>query len=728
MGTGNITNGSPQHQARLAAIHEASEQGSAGLWDHFRTTVRHRWWAIGGFLLLAAPMVAITLLTTPVYFATTRLLISEDADQRVGLTSTNQTPPRAALDAQTQSELVTSRALVKEVVLAMKLWESPEFAEAAAGAPDDATRADRLIDPFLGHLSVALVPDSQVMIIGFEAHDPALAATAANNVANRYIERDRESRFLAATSGAEWLTKRLAEQRNQVSATETALQTYRADQDAISLSDRQNIVGQKLQDLNAAVTRAKTDRILRETQYQQIQGIKGNPAALEAHPLVAANSFIQTLKAQNSELARQDAQLSDRLGPKHPDRIQIATALETVQSRLRAEIGKIVSGIETDYQAAVTQESSLTQALNSQKTEAYALDSKGVQYSALEREAVSARQVYDALLQQTKEAALSSDIQKSSVRVVDAAEPPAVPVRPRRNQGLAAATLLGLIGAASGAFGREYLRRRIYSPADLERRLGISVLALVPPATPEEGTSATSLSPLPAEAFRRLRANVMLAAADDAQPGNVLVITSAAPGEGKTFVSSHLAVSLAAVDQRVVLIDADMRRTRLHTMFDRRRAPGLSDVLLGRRSAAEVLRPVGTQGLVVVPSGIPTAQASELLSLQSFRTFVEDLRSDFDWIVIDSPPIMAVADAAVLSREASAVLFVTSAERTSLEAAEAALKELDDAGARIVGAVLKRAPISKESFYYSRYYRPEYNAYLTPSEDAAPAEAPVRTS
>jgi receptor protein-tyrosine kinase len=154
----------------------------------------------------------------------------------------------------------------------------------------------------------------------------------------------------------------------------------------------------------------------------------------------------------------------------------------------------------------------------------------------------------------------------------------------------------------------------------------------------------------------------------------------------------------------------------------------LSDVLLARRSGAEVLRPVATEGLVVVPSGIPTAEASELLSLPSFRVFIDGLRSDFDWILIDSPPVMAVTDAAVLARGASAVLFVTSAEHTSLEAAEAALKVLDDAGATVVGAVLNRAPVSKEAFYYSRYYRPEYNTYLTSSDDPAAASAQPNAS
>ena len=229
------------------------------------------------------------------------------------------------------------------------------------------------------------------------------------------------------------------------------------------------------------------------------------------------------------------------------------------------------------------------------------------------------------------------------------------------------------------------------------------------------------MSPLPGEAFRRLRANVMLACGDSEEPGNVLVVSSAAPGEGKSFVSSHLAMALAAVDQRVCLIDADLRRPRLHTMFDRQRAPGLSDVLLGRRThrrSAPPGRDPGPGHRAQRPALPPRRRSCS--RYQAFRTFIEELRSDFDWIVIDSPPVMAVADAAVLSRDATAVLFVTSAEETSLEAAEAALNELGSAGARLLGAVLNRAPITREAFYYSKYYQASYEPYLTPTESAAP--------
>ena len=461
-------------QRQIESRYEPPNAGgpvTAGVWEHLRTFVRHRWWAAAGFVGLALPVAAFTLMMTPVFQGTTRVLISEDTP-RVGLSDQVRDTPQNQVDPQTQTQVVRSRTLARDVVQVLKLWEAPEFREYAVGN-DDAARSQSLVDPFLARLSVTLIPDSRVVAIGFESEDPSLAARGANTVAERFIERERESKFQSATQAAEFYNSQLATQRAQVSAAETALQQYRANQNALSLSERQNVVGQTMLDLNASVTRATTDRLQKETQYRQIEAIRTDMAALESHPLIAVNPFVQSLKTQASELNRQDAQLAERLGPKHPDRVQIAAALESVQSRLRAEIGKVVNGIEAEYKSATAQEASVTQALNRQKGQALELDRKGVEYQALEREAVSARLVYDALLQQTKEATIQSSADRGTIRVVDPAEPPGAPIRPRKGQGLAAAALLGIIGAAGGAFGREYMRRKIHSPADLERRLGL---------------------------------------------------------------------------------------------------------------------------------------------------------------------------------------------------------------------------------------------------------------
>jgi capsular exopolysaccharide synthesis family protein len=728
-----MTSNSRPDSASLTA--QAGSAGAADLlgpttrnhvWDYVRTLVKHRWWALSGFLALFVPVVAVSLATTPVYSATTRLLVSEDQPPVVGLSEGDGTAgaPAAPLDPRTQLEVVRSRGVVREAVESLRLWEAAEFSDAADGATTDAERAQRLVEPFLGQLSVEMVPDSRLIAINFESTDPGLAARAANALATRYIERDRESRFTAATDAASWLTRRLAEQRQQVAASETALQSYREKRDALSLQDRQNIVVQKLGDLNAAVTKAKTDRIIKETQYRQLQTLRGNTTALETQPLVASNTFVQSLKNQAADLARRQAELTDRFGPKHPEMVEVATAMQAVQTKLRGEIEKVVDGVRSEYAAALAQERDLTAALESQKAEALALDRKGVEYAALEREAASSRQVFDALLQQTKEAALSSDLQRSSVRVVDAAEPPSVPIRPQQSRAFVAALALGLLGALGSAFGREYLRTRVGSPQDVEKYLGLPLLALVPLVNQAELERVGNLPAAVAEAFRRLRTSVLLAGEGFGR-GKVLVVTSSAPREGKTIVAAHLAATLAAADQQVLLIDADLRRPRLHMLFGREREPGLTDVLQGKRSRTEVLTTAPPLPALIA-GGTSTANASELLSLPAFRDFIESLRSDFDWIVIDSPPILAVTDGAVLAHGATHVLFVTSAEQTPLEAAEVALGDLTAAGANLIGAVLNRAPLAREAYYYSRYYSPEYTPYFSAQTTSSPVMGAAR--
>ena len=308
-------------------------EASATIWDHLRTVVRHRWWALAGFALLAVPVLLVTLYSTPVFRAETRLLVGQ-GPQNPEVGAANKAPrdeKGTVIDAQTLTQMVRNRALAREVIERQTLWKSPEFAGYVATASTDEERALGLVDPFLGRLTATIVPDSQMMVVAFESNDAALAAHAVNDVATRFIERDRESRFAAANAGAGWLTNRLAEQRQQVAAAETALQAYRANQDAMSLSDRQNIVGQKLTDLNASVTQANTERLAREAQYQLLQSIKNDPNAVEGFPAVAANTQVQALKLQVGQLSRQDAELADRLGPKHPDRIQVASALEAVR-------------------------------------------------------------------------------------------------------------------------------------------------------------------------------------------------------------------------------------------------------------------------------------------------------------------------------------------------------------------------------------------------------------
>ena len=285
---------------------------------------------------------------------------------------------------------------------------------------------------------------------------------------------------MASKEASEWLGERLAEQRNQVEAAETKLQHYREQNDAISLQDRENIVVQKLGDLNAAVTRAKTDRIQKQAMYNQLKASQSNPASLDTFPAILSNTFIQQQKGELAELLRQQAQLSEKLGEKHPQLQTLKSTIETAEAKLQTEIAKVVQSVKSEYMAALAQEQSLSSALNQQKDEALAMNRKGIEYSVLDRDVQSNKQIYESLLQRAKETGVSGELKASNIRVVDPAERPRSAVTPYKTLNLALAMVGGSIFALGLAFFFEYFDSRIKSPEELTGHLGLAALGMVP--------------------------------------------------------------------------------------------------------------------------------------------------------------------------------------------------------------------------------------------------------
>ena len=277
------------------------------------------------------------------------------------------------------------------------------------------------------------VRNSRIVELRITSSDPQLAADMANGVAKAYIQQNLETRFSASKDATDWLGERLAEQRKKVEETEAALQHFKETHDAIAVEDRQNIVVQRLADLNGAVTKAKTMRIEKEALYNQLKAVQGT-AAVDTFTAVLGNEYIQKLKSEIGDLQRQQAQLADKYGERHPEMVRIRNAVQVAQAKFDNEVNKIVESVHAEYMAALAQERSLVGALESQKTEALGLNRKGIEYSVLQREAESNRQVYESLLQRTKETGISGELKTSNIRVVDAAEVPTSPVLPRRGR------------------------------------------------------------------------------------------------------------------------------------------------------------------------------------------------------------------------------------------------------------------------------------------------------
>ena len=297
---------------------------------------------------------------------------------------------------------------------------------------------------------------------------------------------------MASKEANDWLGARLAEQRKEVEAAEARLQQYREQNETISLVDRDNITVQKLGDLNAAVTRAKTDRLTKEAMYRQLQASASDRARLDTAPQILGNPFIQQQKAELATLQQQAEQASGRIGKKHPDMIKLTSAIQMAQAKLTSEIEKIVQSVRSEYQAALTQENSLVAALNQQKTEALAMNRKSIAYSVLERDVESSTQLYNNLLQRTKETGVTGELRTSNIRVVDAAEKPRAPVSPKRARNELLALFLGTLFACVLVAFFEYMDNRIKSPDEIRAHLGLTHLGMLPVAAAEGG-------PLPAD-------------------------------------------------------------------------------------------------------------------------------------------------------------------------------------------------------------------------------------
>jgi capsular exopolysaccharide synthesis family protein len=571
----------------------------------------------------------------------------------------------------------------------------------------------KAISSFLNRVNVTPVRNSRLVEVSFRSQDPAIAAKVANGIANTYIDQNLEFRLGASRDASAWLGQQLEEQRRQVESAETALQQYREQNDALSVEDRQNIVVQKLADLNSAVTKAKTDRLLKESMYRQLAAIEKNSSAVDTFPAILANQFIQQQKAELASLQRQQAQLGEKLGDRHPEMLRIQSAIQSSQMKLEGEIAKVVQGVRTEYQAAQAQEQSLTSALEAQKGEALSMNRKAIDFGVLERDVESSKQIYQSLLQRAKETGVSGALKTSNIRVVDAADVSTDPVSPRRMLNLLIGLLAGAVCGVGVAFFFEYMDNRIKTPEELQH-LGLPSIGLIPKLTGPHSGDPLINNGVPAnfsEAFRGLRTNVMFSFAEEG--ARSIVVTSTGPGEGKTTVATNLALGMAMAGQRVLLIDADMRRPRVHEALRMEREPGLSNLLVGGAKANEVMRKTSVDNFYVLPAGTTPPNPAELLGSKRFAELLNSMRDHFDLVVIDTPPVMAVTDAAVIGYRASGVLFVAAADATSRHAAQTALDQLERARVRFIGAVLNRVDLEGHSYYYSKYYRKEYAGYYT---------------
>jgi capsular exopolysaccharide synthesis family protein len=704
--------------------------------------VRKHQWLILFFLLAIVSIVSIaTFRMQPVYQATARVEIDRENTNAMHFSDSDSYDMYADLEdyITTQSKILQSETLAMLTVKSMGLDNLTEFggdpAKPVKPTPpgsEASLHRPPALGAFLGRMTIKRVPNSRLLDVTFESTDPSLAARVVNAHLNNFIEQNFRSRYEAATQASNWLAGQLNEMKIKVENAEDARLAYERQNQIWTIDEKNDISSQKLADLNRQLTEAQADRINKEAVYQLAQA--GNYDAISA---VRESGVIQDILKQESAFSAQYTDALNQFGPRYPKVLRLQAQLKDLDQLVGREKTNIANQMEAEYHGSRQRELLLKNALDEQKAETNQMAEKLVQYSILKREADTNKQLYDGMLQKLKEAGITAGLRSSNIRVVDPALIPGGPSRPNKTRNIMLSILVGLIGGIGLALLREYLDNTVKTPDDIETLARLPSLAVVPALSNSNGKRTGRFAKLlkapvvagkegraelishnmpqsqMSEAFRALRTSLLLSQAD--HPPQVILMTSALPREGKTTAAVNLAVTLAQLGDKTLLVDADLRKpgiNRALSLVDGKHA-GLSSYLAGVSSLDLITVPhPAITNLAAIPTGPIPPNPADLLSSRRLTELIAELRTRYKFVVIDSPPIMAATDAVILSVLVDGVLLVVRSGETPKEAFTRTRDLLAGVKCRMLGVVLNAVDASSPDYYYSyRYYPYSYGGY-----------------
>ncbi|HEY2433855.1 MAG TPA: polysaccharide biosynthesis tyrosine autokinase [Vicinamibacterales bacterium] len=733
-----------------------SSTSSIHVLDRLNAVFKHRRLASTAFLIVVALMMIQTYSTTPIYQTESRIQI--DDEKTTNLSNLNNLDlywQDAAEYKKTQFQILHSRALSERVVKKMGLmgenaaaalppkphdpislmrdarvgfstWLRGLFSGRGAAPADpkpasnaDDARLDDVVNVFLGGIQIKPDPDTRLVYIQYTHYDPQFAAHAANTIASEYMEMNLEHRLENIDKMIKWVNGEVDKQGALLEQGDLALANYRGSHDALSLS-RQDLMGQRLSTIQAQLSQAQATRQQKQTLYDQVKSADPGDDNADAFPSVGANGAVVDAKAayRISQGRLQDLQRQG-FGEGYAPLAAAKTEVANAHDKLVAARRTVIEAIKQEYQGAAIGERQAQAALEQAKGEQAGLDLKAVDYNKLQREDDGIRSVYNSLLQQQKELSVVSNSRQNNVSLIEHAQVPTVPIAPLPRRAWISAILMGVVIAFGLAFGIEYLDDTVKTPDDITRRLRIPLLGLVPAIRGERVPLLTE--PVPhdfGEAFRSLRTSLVFTSA--AEHTRIIAITSSQPLEGKTTTTANLALALALGGARVLVLDADMRRPGLHKSLGVPNEIGLSHLLQGQARVRDAVQRTAEPNLLMISAGRTPTNPSELLGSERMNNFLINLeRGPFDWVIIDTPPVLAVTDAVILTPKLSGVVFVIGSEMTRLVHAERALDTIRASRPRTLSAVLNRVDFDRNKYYYSRYYGYQYKSYYGQSTQGA---------
>jgi len=689
------------------------ERFAAVLWR----IIRHRKRTIAAFtLVVVVIVVTASLLMKPQYEAVGQVVFHRENDSGVlgfkGVDASIVEDPedRAAID--TQIGILETDALAMLVINDLHLDKNPKF----AGRAGQSGNEDRLVESFHKSLKISKVKGTRLIEIRFRSTDPKLAAEIVNQLANAYLDQFYKSQIQASTQISEFLASQLKELQAKVEESQHKLIDFQKENGIFGLDDKQNIVTAKLDDLNRELTAAEGDRVQKEVTYRLARS--GQPELIAK---LEPDNLVTKLRAQQSDLENQMAQASVQLGPAHPKIVELSKQIAQARQSVGAEIRRVGEQITYEYKSAVGREQMLRHALEAQKQTADKLNASVIQSDILKHEFETNRKLYEDLLQKQKEVSISASLKSSNIWIVDPARAPRRPAEPNILRNFALSLLGGILGGVLMAFGLGKMNEKISALEQAVIASPLPSLGVVPllgakkknGASPLINDADSSVIPelvsalrpmsLTAESYKAIVTSILLS--HRTHPA-VILVTSALPGEGKTTVCTNLAIVLARLRRRVLLVDTDLRRPSVHRAMRLSAKAGLGALL--RKSAAFddlVVACADLPNLYVLPAGPINLQEDTELLVSGFKDLVERWREQFDHIIIDTPPVLAMTDAVRMSVEADSVILVIRSGQIAKDEFLRAQDVLLKVNARLTGFVLNGAELDSSDFrYFYGYY------------------------
>ncbi len=685
--------------------------------------IRERiWYIVVVFLVVFSSALVYTLSQTKIYQATATVQIFRRDPTIMQVQAVMDNEIRSAEDLNTQVKILESAAIIQKVADRLTGDDLRQFLAPyeKEGSTEPASAFKVLAD------NRKILPQrlTLILLVQYQHPDKFIAAKVANLFVDEFIAYNARVRIDESMKAVEDLKVRVEQQRKKVDELAVNLQNYRAKNNLVSLDERKDIVTEKLKALNMLVTQTTARLSDAEIRWKQVKERRESGGDLTELPFIATQPLISQLVQQLSAQKIAMAQLRERYRDKHPRMIEAVNSASQTERELTKALKNAEASIESEYQTALRNDRETRAQLTSQESESLAIDRYGVEYDNMARDLRINETILQAIIARTRETSMTSTIETQNARVVDLARPTNSPVSPKVLLNLSLGFFGGLGLGFAFAFFVAYIDDRVKSSFDIEGVIGLPLVGIIPQIKRMEQADKAQIvvnnaDRQVAESFLTLHSSLRLK--DESKNAKCLLTTSTIPGEGKSFITTNLALTFAAHGERVVVVDCDLRKPNIHKSFRVENLRGVIDVCAGTASLDDVTMRNIQPNLDIIPAGGRAKNPTHILNSKNFELMLSDLRKRYDRVFVDTPPLAAVSDAMIILPLVDGSIFTIFFNKVRRKAAQFAAKKLLDANVPCFGAVLNGLNLAVSGYYYAQYYDKSYKDYyvvMSKEEDA----------